>query len=42
MLGKMTLKVPPFVNVEHDEALRKATLSVQDREIKHQRAMWGM
>ncbi|RAH40830.1 mitochondrial 54S ribosomal protein uL6m [Aspergillus brunneoviolaceus CBS 621.78] len=40
-LGKMTLKVPPFVNVEHDEALRKATLSVQDREIKHQRAMWG-
>ncbi|PYH44126.1 mitochondrial 54S ribosomal protein uL6m [Aspergillus saccharolyticus JOP 1030-1] len=40
-LGELTLRIPPFVTVEHDEALRKATLSVQDAEIKHQRAMWG-
>ncbi|RAL17354.1 mitochondrial 54S ribosomal protein uL6m [Aspergillus homomorphus CBS 101889] len=40
-LGELTLTVPSFVNVEHDTALQKATLSVQDAEIKHQRAMWG-
>lgn len=40
--GQLTLKVPPFVNIDHDEALRKATVSIQDAEIAHQRAMWGM
>ncbi|KAE8356437.1 ribosomal protein L6, alpha-beta domain-containing protein [Aspergillus coremiiformis] len=40
-LGEMTLNIPPFVNVAHNEALRKTTLSVQDSSITHQRAMWG-
>ena len=35
------MKVPPFVSVAHDEASRKATLSVEDATEKHQRAMWG-
>jgi large subunit ribosomal protein L6 len=37
----MTLKIPPFLNVSHDETLRKATVIVQDSAIAHQRAMWG-
>jgi len=40
-LGQMTLKIPPFLNVSHDETLRKATVTVQDSAIAHQRAMWG-
>ncbi|KAL1986582.1 hypothetical protein VTN96DRAFT_6160 [Rasamsonia emersonii] len=40
-LGQLTLKVPPFVTIKHDETLRKATLSVEDPTIAHQRAMWG-
>ncbi|KAL2822839.1 ribosomal protein L6, alpha-beta domain-containing protein [Aspergillus cavernicola] len=40
-LGQLTLKVPSFVNVAHDEALRKATLSIEDSALAHQRAMWG-
>lgn len=40
--GQMTLNIPPFVNINHDETARKATISVQDTEIPHQRAMWGM
>lgn len=39
--GQLTLKVPPFVTIKHDETLRKATLSVEDPTIAHQRAMWG-
>lgn len=40
--GELSMNVPPFVNVAHDEASRKATLSVEDTAEKHQRAMWGM
>ncbi|QKX58776.1 uncharacterized protein TRUGW13939_05903 [Talaromyces rugulosus] len=40
-LGQLTLNVPPFVTVNHDEELRKATVNIQDAEIAHQRAMWG-
>ncbi|KAL2870327.1 mitochondrial 54S ribosomal protein uL6m [Aspergillus lucknowensis] len=40
-LGRLTLSIPSFVDVEHDESIRKATLSVQDSSIAHQRAMWG-
>ncbi|KAL2012305.1 hypothetical protein VTN00DRAFT_5023 [Thermoascus crustaceus] len=39
--GQLTLQIPPFVSVFHDESLRKATLSVQDSTEAHQRAMWG-
>ncbi|KAL5358489.1 hypothetical protein BJX96DRAFT_43790 [Aspergillus floccosus] len=41
-LGELTLNIPPFVNVTHDEALRKASLTVEDSSVAHQRAMWGM
>ncbi|GAM34196.1 hypothetical protein TCE0_015r01614 [Talaromyces pinophilus] len=40
-LGQLTLNIPPFVNINHDQTARKATVSVQDAEIPHQRAMWG-
>ncbi|PWY76944.1 60S ribosomal protein L6 [Aspergillus heteromorphus CBS 117.55] len=40
-LGELTLNIPSFVNVVHDEALQKASLTVQDTEVSHQRAMWG-
>ncbi|RHZ54376.1 mitochondrial 54S ribosomal protein uL6m [Aspergillus thermomutatus] len=40
-LGELTLNIPPFVEVAHDEALRKASLAVQDPSEAHQRAMWG-
>lgn len=41
-LGKMSMPVPPFVQIEHDEAGRKAYVTVEDREVKKQREMWGM
>ncbi|KAL2811495.1 ribosomal protein L6, alpha-beta domain-containing protein [Aspergillus granulosus] len=40
-LGQLTHNIPSFVTVEHDETARKATLSVQDSSLPHQRAMWG-
>lgn len=33
--------IPDFVKVDVDEAERRATLSVEDSSIKHQREMWG-
>lgn len=36
------MSVPPFVQIEHDEAGRKAYVSVEDKEVKKQREMWGM
>ena len=39
--GKVTMTIPPFVNLEHDEAARKAVVTVQDREERKQREMWG-
>ena len=41
-LGKLTMDVPAFVKLEHDVALRKAYVTVQDKEIQKQREMWGM
>ncbi|KAL4885660.1 ribosomal protein L6, alpha-beta domain-containing protein [Aspergillus karnatakaensis] len=40
-LGQLTLTIPSFVNVAHDAETQKATLSVVDSTIAHQRAMWG-
>jgi large subunit ribosomal protein L6 len=40
--GKMSMTIPPFVKLEHDEAARKAYVMVEDREVKKQREMWGM
>jgi large subunit ribosomal protein L6 len=36
------MTIPPFVKLEHDEAARKAYVTVEDREVKKQREMWGM
>lgn len=41
MAGQLTLNVPPFLKIAHDESLQKATVEVEDREVAHQRAMWG-
>ncbi|KAF4637663.1 hypothetical protein G7Y89_g426 [Cudoniella acicularis] len=40
-LGKMSMTIPPFINLVHDEAARKAYVSVEDKEVKKQREMWG-
>lgn len=42
MAGQLTLNVPPFLKIAHDESLQKATVEVEDREVAHQRAMWGV
>ncbi|KAJ5323120.1 hypothetical protein N7452_011409 [Penicillium brevicompactum] len=39
--GEMTVNIPSFLTIARDESGQKATLSVQDTEIPHQRAMWG-
>jgi large subunit ribosomal protein L6 len=41
-VGKMSMTIPNFINLEHDEPNRKAFVSVQDKEVKKQREMWGM
>lgn len=41
-LGKLSMAIPAFVNVEHDVEGRKAYVSVADKEVKKQREMWGM
>jgi hypothetical protein len=40
-LGKISMTIAPFVKLEHDEAARKAYVTVEDREVKKQREMWG-
>ncbi|TAQ89373.1 hypothetical protein B7494_g2328 [Chlorociboria aeruginascens] len=40
-LGKLSYTIPPFVKLHHDEEARKAFVSIEDREIKKQREMWG-
>jgi len=40
-LGKMTMTIPPFIKLEHDTAARKAVVSVEDKEVRNQREMWG-
>lgn len=40
-IGKLSMTIPPFVKLEHDELARKAVVSVQDREERKQREMWG-
>jgi hypothetical protein len=41
-VGKMTMTIPPFVKLVHDTAARKAIVSVEDKEVRNQREMWGM
>jgi hypothetical protein len=40
-IGKMSMTIPNFINLEHDEPNRKAFVSVEDKEVKKQREMWG-
>jgi large subunit ribosomal protein L6 len=36
------MTIPEFVKLEHDTAARKAYVTVEDKEVKKQREMWGM
>ncbi|CAF9922170.1 hypothetical protein IMSHALPRED_005602 [Imshaugia aleurites] len=40
-LGRMSVKLPPYMRLEHDTDTRKASLSILDREQRKQREMWG-
>ncbi|CAK7198574.1 54S ribosomal protein L6 mitochondrial [Sporothrix eucalyptigena] len=40
-LGQLQLTLPPFVHLEHDTDARRITLSIENREIKEQKQMWG-
>ncbi|KAF2162301.1 hypothetical protein M409DRAFT_69206 [Zasmidium cellare ATCC 36951] len=40
-LGKMTMQVPAYVNIRHDEETRTHTVRIVDQEDKKQKAMWG-
>lgn len=40
--GRMSVKLPPYMRLEHDTDTRKASLSILDREQRKQREMWGM
>lgn len=40
-LGKQSLEVPAFVNFDHDADSRKTMLSIENKDEKNQREMWG-
>ncbi|KAI6082926.1 ribosomal protein L6 [Hypoxylon rubiginosum] len=40
-LGKLDLEIPPFLTINHDEAARRAILTIENRDIKQQMEMWG-
>ncbi|KAJ5506408.1 Ribosomal protein L6 [Penicillium expansum] len=40
-LSEMTLSIPSFLTITPDETGQKASLSVLDQTVPHQRAMWG-
>lgn len=35
------MTIPPFIKIKHDPTLKRALVTVEDREVKHQREMWG-
>lgn len=41
-LGRMSMTIPPYMQIESDEATRSKTLSILDAEDRKQRQMWGM
>ncbi|TQS36478.1 hypothetical protein Golomagni_03072 [Golovinomyces magnicellulatus] len=41
-LGTLSMSIPSFVNINHDRESRKLSISVQDKDSKTQKAMWGM
>lgn len=40
--GKMTLPLPEYMSVDHDEKKRKAVLKIDNRQVRKHREMWGM
>lgn len=39
--GKLDLNVPPFVKMDYDTEARRLVLSIENREEKKQKEMWG-
>lgn len=39
--GKLDLNVPPFVKMDYDTGARRLVLSIENREVKQQKEMWG-
>lgn len=39
--GSLDLNVPPFVKMDYDTEARRLVLSIEDREVKQQKEMWG-
>lgn len=40
-LGKLDLEIPPFLTIHHDDVARKASLTIEDQNLKQQKEMWG-
>ena len=40
-LGKMSMSIPPYVNIASDQENNTHTLSILDAKDKKQKAMWG-
>jgi large subunit ribosomal protein L6 len=40
-LGKISVKLPSYMNLSQDETTRKATLTISDHKERKQREMWG-
>ncbi|KAI3335534.1 54S ribosomal protein L6 [Ustulina deusta] len=40
-LGKLDLEIPPFLTIHHDEAAKKALLTIENQKLKQQKEMWG-
>ena len=39
--GKRTVPIPPYMTLNQDVETKKATLIVQDKDVRKQREMWG-
>ncbi len=39
--GTQEMSIPPYVTINQDSVTNTATLSIEDKEIKQQREMWG-
>ncbi|KAI0204534.1 54S ribosomal protein L6 [Astrocystis sublimbata] len=40
-LGKLDLEIPPFLTISHDQATGKANLTIENKDLKQQKEMWG-
>ncbi|ESZ92016.1 hypothetical protein SBOR_7599 [Sclerotinia borealis F-4128] len=40
-LGEISMSIESYIKIDHDENTRKAVVSVEDKLVKNQRAMWG-